>query len=322
MRRREVIALLGGAAVWWPPTARSQTARARVGILLIGRTATPRDLPLVAELERIGYSEGRNVSYDILAANGDVGQLPRLALDLVARKPDVIVSATSSAAEALSRATSDIPIVMTVIGDPIAIGITSSMSRPSRNITGFTLSHPSLAAKRLELMREVIPHLTKLAYVRPIGPMEAPFEQQVRTAAEGLGVTLVPLSLTSETNLPDAFAMLDGKQVQAVLVETDPTSTQLSGHIVTECLVRNLPTMHTWYFEVREGALMSYGPAALPDNGAVARYIGRILAGAKVAELPFEEPTQVKLSINLKAASALDLTIPPTLLARADEVIE
>jgi putative ABC transport system substrate-binding protein len=235
---------VGGAAAWWSPTAPAQTHRALVGILLIGRNATSHDLPLVAELERIGYSEGRNVSYEILAAHGDIGQLPRLARELVARKPDVIVSATSSAAEALTRATSEIPIVMTVIGDPIAIGITSSMSRPSRNVTGFTLSHPSLAAKRLELMREVIPHLTRVAYVRPIGPMEVPFEQQVRMAADGIGITLVPLSLTSETKLADEFAMLDREQVQAVLVETDPTSTQLSGHIVSECLVRNLPTMH------------------------------------------------------------------------------
>jgi len=298
MRRREVIALMAGAAAWWPPVARAQTVSARVGILLIGRAATPRHLPLVAELERIGYSEGRNVSYQVLAADGDVDQLPRLARELVARKPDVIVSATSSAAEALTRATSEIPIVMTVIGDPIALGITSSMSRPSRNVTGFTLSHPSLAAKRLELMREVIPHLTTIAYVRPIGPMEVPFEQQVRMAADSPGITLVPLSLTSETKLADEFAVLDREQVQAVLVETDPTSTQLSGHIVTECLVRNLPAMHTWYFEVREGALMSYGPATLPDNGAVARYIARIIGGAKVAELPSEEPTQLKLSIN------------------------
>ena len=116
--------------------------------------------------------------------------------------------------------------------------------------------------------------------------------------------------------------MLDREQVQAVLVETDPTSTQLSGHIVTECLVRNLPAMQTWYFEVREGALMSYGPAAFTDSRAVAGYVARILGGAKVADLPFEEPTQVKLTINLKTARTLGLAIPPTLLARADEVIE
>jgi putative ABC transport system substrate-binding protein len=322
MRRRAVVAAFSATALGWLLPAGAQTRRARVGVLLVGRAAGVRDLPLAIELARLGYSDGRNVTYDILGADGDPGQLPRLARELVARKPDVIVSATSAAAEALTRVTSDIPIVMMLIGDPIAIGLTTSMARPTRNVTGFTLSQSTLAAKRLEILRELIPNLSKVAYLWAKGPMDEVFEQQVRAAAERFGITLVSLPVTTETSLAERFADLDREQVQAVLVETSPMNLQLSGHIVNECLVRDLPAMHTWYFEARDGALMAYGPAVLQDNAAVARYVARLLGGGRVAELPFEEPTQIKLTLNLRTARAIGITVPPTLIARADEVIE
>lgn len=274
------------------------------------------------ELARIGYVEGRNVAYDIRGADGDINQAPRLARELATAKPDVIIGTSSAVADALTRASSDIPIVMSLIGDPIALGLSASMSRPTRNVAGFTLSSSTLAGKRLELLRELIPNLSRVAYLSAQGPMMTTFEQQVRAVAESFGITFVSVPVTSEASLAASFARVDQERVQAVLVETNPTSVQLSGHIVNECLVRDLPSMHPWYFEVQAGALMSYGPAVLQDHAGVAKYVDRILKGAKIADLPFEEPTQFKLAINLRTARAIKITIPPTLLVRADDVVE
>lgn len=274
------------------------------------------------ELARIGYVEGRNVAYDIRGADGDINQAPRLAREQATAKPDVIIGTSSAVADALTRASSDIPIVMSLIGDPIALGLSASMSRPTRNVAGFTLSSSTLAGKRLELLRELIPNLSRVAYLSAQGPMMTTFEQQVRAVAESFGITFVSVPVTSEASLAASFARVDQERVQAVLVETNPTSVQLSGHIVNECLVRDLPSMHPWYFEVQAGALMSYGPAVLQDHAGVAKYVDRILKGAKIADLPFEEPTQFKLAINLRTARAIKITIPPTLLVRADDVVE
>jgi putative ABC transport system substrate-binding protein len=223
----------------------------------------------------------------------------------------------------LFGATRNIPIVMTVVGDPIALGLTGSMSRPTHNVTGFTISSLSLAAKRLELLHGIVPALRKVAYLWvPGSRLSTLFEFHVRKAADVLGIKLVSLPLTSEADIAAAFALADEERVTAVLVETDPLTLRVSGTIVDECLVRNLPGMHSWPSEVRNGALISYGPAAIENIPRAANYIDRIFKGAKVAELPFEEPTQIKLVINLRTARSIGFAFPPTLLARADEVIE
>jgi putative ABC transport system substrate-binding protein len=212
---------------------------------------------------------------------------------------------------------------MTVVGDPIALGLTGSMSRPTHNVTGFTNSSLSLAAKRLELLHGIVPALRKVAYFWvPGNPLATLFEAQVRKAADLLGIKLVSLPLTSEADIAAAFALADEEQAMAVLVETDPLTLRFSVTIVDECMVRDLPSIHTWPIEARNGALISYGPAAVENNPRTAIYIDRILKGATVAELPFEEPTEIKLVINLRTARSIGIVIPPTLLARADEVIE
>jgi putative ABC transport system substrate-binding protein len=197
------------------------------------------------------------------------------------------------------------------------------MSRPSRNVTGFTLSSPTLSAKRLELLHELIPGLSKVAYVSaPIGQMYNIFQQQVRSAASALGLTLFSVLVTNEASVAEGFAMATRENVQAVMVETSPSNVRLSAHIIDECLLRDLPAIHPWYFDVRAGALMSYGPTVLENYSGAAKYADRILKGAKVAELPIQEPTQFKLAINLRTARAIKLRIPAMLLARADEVME
>lgn len=322
MRRREFVSLLGGLATVWPLSLHAQSIP-RVGILLNGGAILPGDLDFVRELARLGHIEGRNVSYEVRAAEGDSSRLPKLARDLVATKPDVIVASAAPAAAALFGATRTIPIVMTVIGDPIALGLSGSISRPTHNVTGFTVSSSSLAAKRLELLHGMVPALRTVGYLWvPANPLATLFEPQVRKAAGLLGIKLVSLPLTSGADIASAFSRVDEEPVMAVLVESDPITLNFSGSIIDECLVRNLPGMHTWPVEVRQGALISYGPAAIENIPRAAVYVDRILKGAKVAELPFEEPTLIKLAINLRTARSIGFAFPPALLARADEVVE
>jgi ABC-type uncharacterized transport system substrate-binding protein len=210
-----------------------------------------------------------------------------------------------------------------VMGDPIVLGLSNSMSRPTRNITGFTNSSLSLAAKRLELLRDLVPDVRKVAYLwTPDNPIVAARSEQAQIAADTFGIELVSLPLTSGADIPAAFQTADREQVGAVLVESAQLLARFSAHIVDECLVRNLPAVHAWPFEARAGALMAYGPTTVENHPGVAGYVDRILKGARVVNLPFEEPTQIEFAINLRTARSIGVAIPPILLARADEVIE
>jgi putative ABC transport system substrate-binding protein len=325
MRRRDFIGGLSSLAAAWPQSARAQRRIARVGILLIGSSAAAKDLIIAAELARLGYVEGRNIAYETRGAHGNFGRLSALARELVSTRPDVLICASGVVANTLAAATRDIPIVATTTVDPIALGLTASISRPSRNITGFTSSNLSLTAKRLELLSELIPGLKRVGYLGE--PSGSPFEileleQQVRNAGKALGITVVYVPVASADRVSESFNVLDREKVQAVVVGISPTTVQVSGHIIDECLVRDLPAIHPWSFEVNAGALMSYGPVSFENNAGAAKYVDRLLNGSKVAELPFQEPTEIKFAINLRTARAIKLRVPPTLLARADEVID
>jgi putative ABC transport system substrate-binding protein len=323
MRRREFIVLFAGAGIVQALPARAQPRVARVGILVIGAAVAAKNLTLASELARMGYVEGRNITYELRAADGDLSRLPALARELVAAKPDVLIGASAATAEVLVAATHDIPIVLTVTIDPVATGLSDSMSRPSRNVTGFTSSSPTLAAKRLELLRELIPDLRKVAHLNvPEGSPYAIFERHVSAAAAALGITVFSVQITTVASVSDAFSAIDREKAQAVMVGISATTTRSTGHIIDECMLRDLPAIHPWSFAVHAGALMSYGPASLENHAGAARYVDRILKGARIRELPFEEPTEFKLAINLRTAQAMKLKIPPNLLARADEVVE
>ena len=197
------------------------------------------------------------------------------------------------------------------------------MSRPTRNVTGFTISSLTLSAKRLELLHELIPDLRRVAYLTtPVGPAYDAFEQHVREAANALGLAIFSVPIITEKTVTDGFVMVEREKAQAILVETTPSNVRLSIRIIDECSFRALPAIHPWYFEVRAGALMSYGPTMLENYVGAARYVDLLLKGAKISDLPIQEPTEIRLAINLGTARAIDLTIPPSLLARADEVIE
>jgi putative ABC transport system substrate-binding protein len=323
--RRDFGILLLGATLAGARPLRAQQRLPLIGVLVLGGAISARNLALSSELARLGYIDERNFAFKILAADGDLSRLPQLARELVAQNPKVLVSASTIAAQALAAATHDVPIVVTVTVDPIAAGLSDSMARPSRNVTGFTSSTPALVAKRLELLHQLVAGLRRVAYVNvPEGPAYAIFEPYIRAATSALDVTVVSIPITAATaqGVSEAFLAADAAKVQAVLIGLHPTMTQLSGHIINECLVRNLPSVHPWSFEVQAGALMSYGPAALENNAGAARYIDRILKGARISELPFEEPTDIKFAINLRTARSMKIAIPPTLLARADEVVE
>jgi putative ABC transport system substrate-binding protein len=323
MRRREFVTLVCGAAACWPLAASAQPRLPRIGVLLNGPALAPADLQIAGELQRIGYTDKHNVSYEIRSAQGDISRLPLLAKELVATKPDVIVGSASPGAIALSNATHDIPIVMTVVGDPVALGLTSSISRPDRNVTGFTISSPTLAAKRLEILHEIVPSLHKVGYLWvPENPLSVSFQARVRQAAQVLGITLVLLPLKSETDIAAAFAQAEKEGVKAVLVEADPLTLRFNVSIVDQCLVNNLPCMHSWPIEVRNGALISYGPAVIEHNRRAAAYVDRLLKGAKIADLPFQEPSVIKLVVNLRTARSLGIALPQAIITRADEVIE
>ena len=323
MRRREFIKIISGSTLAWQRAARAQQRSVRIGILLLGRAVPPKQLAITSELARLGYDEGRKVSYEIRGADGDFDRLSMLTRELVATKPDVLVGASEVAADALAKATHDIPIVITVMADPIASGLTSSMSRPTRNVTGFTISSLTLSAKRLELLHELIPDLRRVAYLTtPVGPVYNAFEQHVREAANALGLAIFSVPIINEKTVTDGFAIVEREKAQAILVETTPSNVRLSIRIIDECSFRALPAIHPWYFEVRTGALMSYGPTMLENHVGAARYVDRLLKGAKISDLPIQEPTEIRLAINLGTARAIKLIIPPTLLARADEVIE
>ena len=235
----------------------------------------------------------------------------------------MLVGSTAQVAIALFNATRETAIVMTTITDPIALGTRAAAFR-----TQLATSQASpFSACRLQLSNlKYCTRLCRRAARSPLSegqnPSGALFKSRVQEAADELGIKLVSLPLTSEAEIAGAFARVDQERVTAVLVEAGPVTYRLSGRIVDQCLIRDLPAMHSWPIEVRNGALMSYGPAEPENNAHAAIYVDRILKGARVAQLPFEEPTEIKLVINLRTARSIGITLSPALLTRADEVIE
>jgi putative ABC transport system substrate-binding protein len=328
MRRRKFITLLCWTAVSglalepWNPPLNAKSRMNRVG-LLFPAGDTPGSRTFIDAMARLGYVEGRNVAYKFLAAGGQVEQLPRLARELVALKPEVIVTATEPAARALADATRDIPIVLALIGDPIGLDLTDSIARPSRNVTGFTTGNETVAAKRLELLHEMIPTMRKVALLWvPANAQHRLVVERTRQAAAMLNVKFWSLPVTTAADISLAIMKAEREHATALLVAADPLTIRNRRMIIDQTLLFNLAAMHDYSFEVKDGALMSYGSDVAEDYGRTAGYVDRILKGAKVADLPFQEPTKYRLAINLKTAKELGITVPYSLLARADKVIE
>ena len=330
MRRREVIALLGGAAVssslLHPLAARAQAAMPVIGFL---SSRAPDDAPelLAAFLQGLkdaGFIEGQNVIIEYRFAGNQNERLPALAADLVHRQVTVIAAPTTPAALAAKAATATIPIVVATAGDPVRLGLVASLNRPGGNVTGVTLLFVEVAAKRLELLHELIPTATIVGMlVNPANPPIAEANASaVLSAAHSLGLELHVLKASSERDFDGVFANLIQLRARGLVIGGDPFFTGRQEQLAALAARHAVPTVYENREFVSAGGLMSYG-GNLPDAYRLAAvYAARILKGEKPADLPVQQSTKVELFLNLKTAKALGITVPLPLLARADEVIE
>jgi len=275
-------------------------------------------------LRDLGYEEGKNISIDYRWAEGRDDRLPALAVELVRLKVDVIVASATPPAKAAQGATDRIPIVFTGVADPIGVGLVDNLARPGRNITGFTTTNVELSAKRLEFLKAAVPNLTHVAVlVNQTNPQVPSLRKQTERGSSSLGLELQILEVERAENLPMVFKKIS-RRVGGLLVLPDPLlgSGDRQIQIAALALKHRLPTMERDRRFVAVGGLMSYGPNAADLHREAARHVDKILKGTKPADLPVEQPTKVELVINLKTAKALGLTIPQSLLVRADEIIE
>jgi putative ABC transport system substrate-binding protein len=328
MRRREFITLLGGAAAAWPLAARAQQpAMPVIGFL---SSTSPhlyehRLRPFGQGLKEAGYVEGQNVEIDYRWAEGQHDRLPALAAQLVQRRVAVIVAAGGTpSAMAAKAATATIPIVFGVAVDPVEVGLVASLSRPGGNVTGVTNLNVEVGPKRLELLRELLPSVTVIAVlVNPASPAIAdPFVRGMQAAARTLGLQLHVLHASTERDFDTVFATLVQLRAGALVLGPDIFFNARSEQLAALTIRHAVPAIFQYRQYVAAGGLLSYGPSEKEYYRLVGVYTGRILKGAKPADLPIEQPIKFELMINLKTAKALGITVPPTLLARADEVIE
>ena len=326
MKRREFITLLGGAAVAaWPLPARAQQPGTLPTIgFLGGATASAWSswsAAFVQRLRELGWSEGRTVLIEYRWADGRHERAAEIAAEFVRLKVDVILT-SGGVLLAAKQATSTIPIVFAVANDPVGAGFVSSLARPGGNITGLSLQTTDLAAKRLELLREVVPGIHRLGVLANIGNAAAvPEIDEIQAAARIFGIDVAMLEMRRAEDITSAFATF-GSAAEAIYVCTDPLVLAQRARINTLALAARLPTIYGPGEHVEAGGLMSYG-ANFPDLfRRAADLVDKILRGAKPGDLPVEQPTKFDLVINLTTAKALGLDIPPSLLARADEVIE
>ena len=327
--RRDFIALLGGAAIAVPFAARAQQkAMPVIGWLYAGSPPPPNtNSPAAAVfrkgLSETGYVEGQNLAIEFHFAEGHFDRLPALVDDLVGRKVSLIVAVAAAAALAAKKATSTIPIVFAGVNDPIGLGLVASLAQPGGNLTGFSNISSELTPKRLELLSELVPHAKVIALlVDPNNPGTNAMNQMSQEAARALKVQLPILKASTESEIDAAFASLVQMQAGGLVVVGAPFFTGRRGQLVALASRHAVPAIYYARSFAEAGGLISYGDSNLPAWREAGIYAGRILKGAKPADLPVQQPTTFELVINLKTAKALGLTVPQTLLARADEVIE
>jgi putative ABC transport system substrate-binding protein len=328
MKRREFISLLGGVAATWPLAARAQQpARpARVGILAFGHQelANPLFDAFRDEMRRLGHVEGRTYVLEFRSARGDPDRLQNAALDLSQIPVDVIVTDSGTASIAAKKATASIPIVMGVISDPIGLGLVASLARPGGNVTGFSIISPELGTKRLALLKEAVPDAKLVGVLLNPASPDTGAQQlaPIKDAAVAVNVKLVVGQGQSPEGIAAAIERLVTSGISALMVAGDAVFFTHRKLIVDHAAAKRLPGIYPEREYAEVGGLIAYGPN-VPDNlRRAAGYVARILKGENAGDLPVEQPVKFELVINLKTAKALGTDIPPTLLARADEVIE
>ena len=297
----------------------------RIGFLGNSTAALEANLvgPFREGLRDLGYDEGRNVLIEYRWAEGKYERFPALIAELIALKVDVIVTAGPPAPLAVKKATTSVPLVMVAVGDPVGTGIVASLNRPGGNITGLTSISPELEGKRLELLREVVPKLSRVAVLwNPVSPFQVVAEKEVRAAAQVLRMNVLSLGVRTPEELKDALAAIARERPGALLVLADRLFLHNRARIMEFAAQNRLPGVHAYRELVEAGGLMSYGPSYAGMHRRAATYVDKILKGAKPADLPVERPATFELVINQKAAKALGLTIPQSVLLRATEVIQ
>jgi putative ABC transport system substrate-binding protein len=328
VKRREFITLLGGAAASWPLAVRAQQpAMPVIGYLgsespdvFAGRLRAFRQ-----GLSETGYVEGNNVAIEYRWAENQYDRFPALLEDLIRRKVTVIAAVTGTPpALAAKAATTTIPIIFVTAGDPVALGLVASLNRPGGNLTGVATLTVELGAKQLEMLHELVPTATIIALVvNPTNPTNAErLSRDLKGAAHTLGLQLHVLHASTESDFDAVFASLPRLRAGALVIGSDPFFNSRSQQLVALALHHAMPTMYPFREYVIAGGLISYGNSFADAHHLVGVYTGRILKGAKPADLPVQQATKVELFINLKTAKALGITIPPPILVRADEVIE
>jgi putative ABC transport system substrate-binding protein len=319
MRRREFISLLGGAAVLWPLAANAQSDRVRrVGYL---STLAQSDLEdqswikeLVQRLQELGWTNGRNVQVDFRFSDADAARTSMLATELIELRPDVVLAAGALAATALRQQTLSVPIVFVRVVDPVSAGFVTNLARPEGNITGFTNFEFSVGGKWLQLLKECAPGVDRIAVVfDPANPTWAAYLRTIEAAAPSFGVRLIPAGVRDAAEITQRVGAFARDPNGALVVLPSPVTLRHREAIIVAAARQRLPTIYPYRVFTVNGGLMSYGPDLLDSNRR---------AGAKVAELPVQQPVKYELTINIKTAKALGVIIPPGVLAIADEVIE
>jgi putative ABC transport system substrate-binding protein len=327
MKRREFITLLGGATMMWPIAARAQQAATPIiGFLNSGSPDADRDRVRAFRqgLSETGYVEGRNVTIEYLWADDHNDRLPAMAVDLVRRGVNVIVTGGTPATLAAKAATTTIPIVFILSTDPVQAGLVASLNRPGGNITGVTGLNVELAPKKLELLHELLPTATSVALlVNPTNKVATETETRtVQTAARTLGLRLHILHASTERDFDAAFTQLAQLRAEALVIGSDLFFTSHSGQLAALTVRHAMPSIYQFREFTAAGGLMSYGGSFTDWGRQAGIHTGRVLAGAKPADLPVQQATRVELFINLKTAAALGISVPLPLSGRADEVIE
>jgi putative ABC transport system substrate-binding protein len=330
MRRREFLGTMGGALVAWPLAARAQQGERmrRIGVLMAYAESVPEAQAWVAAfregLQKLGWTEGRNIRIDIRWATGDREAIQRFAKELVALQPDLIVSSTTPPTAALLQQTRAIPIIFALVADPIGSGFVASFPRPGGNVTGFINYEPTIASKWLELLKEIAPHVQRVAFL--FNPATAPhFEYYLnpfKAAAASFVVAAITAPVRDTSELESVIAAQAREPNSGLMVMPDSFRTSRRVEIISLAARYRLPAIYPYREFAEVGGLLSYGLDRLDNYRRAATYADRILKGAKPGELPVQAPVKFEMTINLKTAKALGLDVPTLLQQRADEVIE
>ena len=331
MKRREFISLIGGAAAAWPLAVRAQEPGRvrRVGVLLGLVDSDPEGQPRIAaflrELENLGWTDGRNIQIEYRWASGDAERFRALAAELVATRPDVLVAHTTPSAEAFARATRTIPIIFAAVSDPVRSGLVVSLSEPGRNATGFTIFEPSLGAKWVEFLKELLPRLARVGLL--VNLATAPgrgstYLPIVEAAARSLGIEPIQAAVSDAAQIEDAIATLSRRPDSGLIVVPDIFMTNHRDLIAALAIKHALPAIYPFRYFAEGGGLISYGIEISDIFRRTAGYVDKVLRGAMPSSLPVLHPDKFELVINMKTADTLRLNVPRILLARANEVIE